>query len=208
MDTSPEPPPDEFTTLREHARAALTVHGSRFLARAVPVGGKEECEEILGGIRKEYFDATHHPYAYRLSPGGMLFRAYDDGEPSGTAGRPILGAIDGAGLTGVLVVVTRYFGGTKLGAGGLARAYRDAARDALRAGGRSTQYLCDTVGVTVSHALVGPVLRAVAAAGGRIADSRYGEEVEMAIEIRRSRSAGLRSALLEGTAGAARVTVR
>ena len=208
MDTSPASPSDEFTTLRARARAALTVRASRFLAQALPVKGKEECEEILGLIRKEYFDATHHPYAYRLSPDGMLFRAHDDGEPSGTAGRPILGAIEGSGLTGVLVVVTRYFGGTKLGAGGLARAYRGAAEAALSAGGRSTQYLCDTLGVTVPHSLVGPVIRAVAAAGGHIADSRYGEEVEMAIEIRRSRAAGLRVALLEGTAGAVRFIER
>lgn len=193
---------DEYTTLRARARAAVTVRGSRFLAQAVPVREKDECDEVLRGVRKEYFDATHHCFAYRLGPDGMQFRTNDDGEPSGTAGKPILSAIDGAELTGVMVVVTRYFGGTKLGAGGLARAYRQAAELALGAGERLTRYICDVLPVSFPHACVGPVMRAVTAAGGRIASSRYEMEVHMEIEIRRSRTKGLRTALLEGTSGA------
>ncbi len=199
---------DEFTTLRDRARAALTVRGSRFLAEAVPVRGKDECDEVLRALRKEYFDATHHCFAYRLGPEGMQFRTTDDGEPGGTAGKPILAAIDGAGLRDVMVVVTRYFGGTKLGAGGLARAYRRAAELALGAGERVTRYLCDVLRVSLPHACVGPVMRAVAAAGGRIASSRYEQEVHMEIEIRRTRTEGLRAALLEGTSGAVRFSDR
>jgi uncharacterized YigZ family protein len=156
------------------------------------------------GVRKEYFDATHHCFAYRLGPDGKQFRRNDDGEPSGTAGKPILSAIDGRGLVGVIVVVTRYFGGTKLGAGGLARAYRQAAELALGAGERRTMYIPEVFAVSFSHACTGPVMRAVSAAGGRIVSSRYELEVHMVIEIRRSRTEGLRSALLEGTGGGVR----
>jgi uncharacterized YigZ family protein len=195
---------DEYTTLRARARAALTVRGSRFLAQAFPVRDKDECDELLRGVRKEYFDATHHCFAYRLGPEGMQFRTNDDGEPSGTAGKPILVAIDGAKLNGVMVVVTRYFGGTKLGAGGLSRAYRQAAEMAIGAGEPLTRYLCDVVPVSFPHACVGAVMRAVAVGGGRIASSRYEREVHMEIEIRRSRAEGLRTALLEGTGGAVR----
>jgi uncharacterized YigZ family protein len=195
---------DEYTTLRARAHAALTVRGSRFLAEAVPVREKEECDEVVRKVRKEYFDATHHCFAYRLGRDGMQFRTNDDGEPPGTAGKPILAAIDGAELTGVVVVVTRYFGGTKLGAAGLARAYRQAAELALGAGERLAMYLCDMLPVSFPHACVGPVMRAVSAQGGRIASSHYDLEVHMEIEIRRSRAEGLRAALLEGTSGAVR----
>jgi uncharacterized YigZ family protein len=193
---------DEYMTLRSRAHGALTVRGSRFLAEAVPVREKEECDEAVRAVRKEYFDATHHCFAYRLGPDGMQFRTNDDGEPSGTAGKPILAAIDRAKLTGVMVVVTRYFGGTKLGAGGLARAYRQAAELALGAGEPLTMYICDVLPVSFPHVCVGAVMRAVSVAGGRIASSRYELEVHMEIEIRRSRAEGLRTALLEGTSGA------
>jgi uncharacterized YigZ family protein len=199
---------DEFTTLRARARGALTVRGSRFIAEAVPVAGKEECDEFLDAVRKEYFDATHHCYAYRLGPDGAQFRANDDGEPAGSAGRPILAAIDGSNLLGVMIVVTRYFGGTKLGVGGLTRAYREAAQRALGAGELLKKYQCEMLTVSLPHACVGPVMRAVNASGGRIASSTYGEDVHMEIEIRRSRADGLRAALLDGTGGAVRFSGR
>lgn len=208
MGTSADIRRDEYTTLRARAHATLTVRGSRFLAEAFPVQEKDECDELVRGVRKEYFDATHHPFAYRLAPDGVQFRSSDDGEPPGTAGKPLLAAIDGAELTDVMVVVTRYFGGTKLGAGGLARAYRRAAELALGAGERLTKYVCDVLPVSFPHACVGPVMRAVTAAGGRIASSHYELEVHMEIEIRRSRAEGLRAALLEGTSGAVRFSGR
>jgi uncharacterized YigZ family protein len=199
---------DEFSTLRAAARASLTVRGSKFLAEAIPVEGKEACEEAVSRARKEYFDATHTCYAWRLAPDGSQFRANDDGEPSGTAGKPILAAIDGAGVLGVIVVVTRYFGGTKLGTAGLARAYREAAERALGRGERLTRYVCDMLSASFPHASVGPVMRAVAAAGGRVSSSEYAADVHMEIEIRRSRGEALRSALIEGTRGAVRFTQR
>jgi len=105
--------------------------GSRFIALAYPVETEEQVKAIVSSLRKEYHDARHHCYAYRLGHLGAEFRASDDGEPSGSAGRPILGQIDSAGLSDVLVVVVRYFGGIKLGVPGLIRAYKSATADAI-----------------------------------------------------------------------------
>jgi len=115
------------------AEAKLVRERSRFLAYACPVAAPEEAEAVLSRLRREHHAARHIPYAYRLHSGEG--RASDDGEPSGSAGRPILSVIEGEDLGDVLVAVVRYFGGVKLGVGGLARAYRDAAREALVAAG-------------------------------------------------------------------------
>lgn len=106
-------------------------NGSRFIAKAYPVETEERIKEILSSVRKEYHDARHHCYAYRLGLHGEVYRSSDDGEPSGSAGRPILGQIDSFGLSDVLVVVIRYFGGIKLGIPGLIRAYKTSTSDAL-----------------------------------------------------------------------------
>lgn len=106
--------------------------GSRFISFAIPVESQEEVKDRLNAIRKEYHDARHVCSAFRIGLEGKEWRASDDGEPSGTGGRPILAAIDSAGLSDVLIAVVRYFGGIKLGVPGLARAYREAAADALR----------------------------------------------------------------------------
>lgn len=199
---------DEYAVLAAHAEASLTVRGSRFLALAVPVRERGGCDAELAARRKRLHDATHHPFAYRLGEGGSAWRAVDDGEPAGSAGRPILAAIDGAGLSDVLVVVTRYFGGTKLGVGGLARAYREAAGAALATGGRGVRVISALIDVAVAHDRVGPAMRAIAGAGGKILSSRYDAEVLLAVEIRRSRLEGLRAALLESTRGAIRISAR
>ena len=106
--------------------------GSRFISFAIPVESQEEVKDRLNAIRKEYHDARHVCSAFRIGLEGKEWRASDDGEPSGTGGRPVLAAIDSAGLSDVLIAVVRYFGGIKLGVPGLARAYREAAADALR----------------------------------------------------------------------------
>lgn len=105
--------------------------GSKFLAFAIPVSSTSQIHEKLGELKKTYHDARHHCYAYRLGAGGAEYRVNDDGEPSNSAGKPILGQIEARGLSNVLVVVVRYFGGTLLGVGGLIHAYREAASDAL-----------------------------------------------------------------------------
>ncbi|MBP5235189.1 MAG: YigZ family protein [Bacteroidales bacterium] len=122
---------DAYKSISARSEGLFKDNGSRFIALAYPVETVSEIKEIVDGLKKEYHDARHHCYAYRLGHEGRLFRANDDGEPSGSAGRPILGQIDSVGLSDILVVVVRYFGGIKLGIPGLIRAYKTSTSDAL-----------------------------------------------------------------------------
>jgi len=122
---------DAYRSIAARSEGLFKDNGSRFIALAFPVETEDQVREIVASLRKEYHDARHHCYAYRLGYRGDRFRANDDGEPSGSAGRPILGQIDSMGLSDVLVVVVRYFGGIKLGIPGLIRAYRTSTADAL-----------------------------------------------------------------------------
>jgi uncharacterized YigZ family protein len=120
-----------YYTIEQPAAGVYKEKGSKFLAFAFPVSSEAEIREELTTIKKEYFDARHHCFAYMLGPERKQFRAFDDGEPNHSAGDPILGQIRSHKLTDILVVVVRYFGGVKLGVGGLIGAYRSAADDAL-----------------------------------------------------------------------------
>ena len=122
---------DSYKSIAAEAKGLFKDNGSRFIAHAYPVETEEEVKEIVAALKKEYFDARHHVYAYRLGYMGDKFRANDDGEPSGSSGRPVLGQIDSNGLSDILVVVVRYFGGIKLGIPGLIRAYKTSTADAL-----------------------------------------------------------------------------
>ena len=122
---------DTFLTISAKSEAVFKEKGSKFLAFAFPVGSEEDVKEKLDLLRKKYFDASHHCYAYRLGVNGEQYRANDDGEPANSAGKPILGQLISCNVTNVLVVVVRYFGGTLLGFGGLIKAYKQATAAAL-----------------------------------------------------------------------------
>jgi uncharacterized YigZ family protein len=122
---------DEYLTISKPSEGLFKDRGSKFLAFAYPVSTEEEIKAIQEQLRNQYHDARHHCYAYMLGPEKKVYRANDDGEPSGTAGKPILGQIRSFHLTNILIVVIRYFGGTKLGVGGLIHAYKTAAKEAL-----------------------------------------------------------------------------
>ena len=122
---------DSYKSIAASSKGLFKDNGSRFIAHAYPVEKEEEVKEIVAALKKEYYDARHHVYAYRLGYKGDRFRANDDGEPSGSSGRPVLGQIDSKGLSDILVVVVRYFGGIKLGIPGLIRAYKTSTADAL-----------------------------------------------------------------------------
>ena len=124
---------DTYSSIAARSDGLFKDNGSRFIAQAYPVETEEQVKEIVDRLRKEYHDARHHCFAYRLGLDGSRWRASDDGEPSGSAGRPILGQIDSAGLSDILVVVVRYFGGIKLGIPGIIRAYKTSTADALAA---------------------------------------------------------------------------
>jgi uncharacterized YigZ family protein len=122
---------DTYKTITSESKGLFKDRGSRFIAFAIPVSSQEEIKTRLELLKKEYHDARHHCYAWVLMPDRQTWRVNDDGEPSGTAGKPILGQINSRELTNILVVVIRYFGGTLLGVSGLINAYRSAAADAL-----------------------------------------------------------------------------
>ncbi len=124
--------PDFYQTIEKNAYAEFKDRGSKFLAFAYPVETQDDCKKIIQELKKEHPKAVHHCFAYRLGSEGLIFRVSDDGEPSGTAGRPILGQIDSKELTNVMVVVVRYFGGTLLGVPGLINAYKSTTAMALQ----------------------------------------------------------------------------
>ena len=125
--------PDFYSTIEKSSTAEFKDRGSRFIAFAFPITNVNEFKEKLDIVKKQHPKATHHCFAYRLGADRINYRVSDDGEPSGTAGRPILGQIDSNQLSGILVIVVRYFGGTLLGVGGLINAYKTAASLALQA---------------------------------------------------------------------------
>ncbi len=122
---------ESYQTIKGHAQSEIKVRNSRFVASVLPVASREEAQGELEKIRKEFWEATHHCYSWRLAPSGLEYRFSDDGEPTGSAGKPILFVLQQRQLVNVLLVVTRYYGGTRLGVGGLARAYAEAATDVL-----------------------------------------------------------------------------
>jgi uncharacterized YigZ family protein len=179
------------------------VQGSRFVATAAAAADRRQAMAFVEEIRKEFFDATHTAFAYRLGPAGADQRAHDDGEPSGTAGKPILTAIERAGVTGVVVTVTRYFGGTKLGTGGLVRAYGGAAAEALAAAEREIRVDRLLLRVTVPHPLIGAVLHVASRLDARVDGTAYDDLVHVTLAVRRSTIDDCSRRLMDQTNGAA-----
>lgn len=123
---------DYYYSIIENKSYEEKIKGSRFIANIFPISSKDDVESVLAKVRKEYYDATHNCYAYIIGSNGLEYRANDDGEPSGSAGNPILFAIKKYKISDVLVVVTRFYGGTKLGVGGLARAYGGVTEEVIK----------------------------------------------------------------------------
>jgi putative IMPACT (imprinted ancient) family translation regulator len=198
--------PPTFTTLARPAEGRVRERGSVFLAYAAPVRSEEEARAVLGERERLHPDATHHCSAWALR--GGVRRANDGGEPSGSAGAPILGAITGTGLTDCAVVVTRWFGGTRLGVGGLARAYAAAAAAALAAAPRREGIAAVRVSVRHPYARTAAVVRALERAGALAVEHGYaaaGETAEVHASVPEAGVAQLEAALAESTAGEARI---
>jgi uncharacterized YigZ family protein len=186
--------------------STLKVLGSRFLAFAIPVDSEEEARKEIAALEREYPDATHCCFAYRVERGGAAVeRSSDAGEPAGSAGAPLLQVIKGRGLENLVVVVIRYFGGTKLGIGGLARAYREAAKAALDAGAVTQREPARRLRVVLPLALIGEARSQLARLGGEVLSEAYGSGgAELCIAVGESRAEELRRSLNELTRGAAR----
>ncbi len=177
--------PDHYTTLSAESRAETRVLRSRFLALAFPISSEEAFTERLDAIRSELFDATHHCWAWRLFEGGRE-RSSDAGEPSGSAGRPILQAIHSASVHDAAVVVVRWFGGVKLGTGGLGRAYRDAAAAALDAAATEERWMYERIAVEAPHRDANVVFRMVHPPEILLAASAFGVDARFELDVRRS----------------------
>lgn len=152
---------DSYLTLKAPCEGFYKEKGSKFYAHAFPVKNEEEIKHHQEALRKQYHDARHHCYAYVLSPDASVFRANDDGEPAHSAGDPILGQIRSKALTYVLVVVIRYFGGTKLGVGGLIQAYKSATSAALETGKVIKAHVTEKVKFTFSYEATNEMMQLV-----------------------------------------------
>ena len=174
---------DQYRTLRELSQGLYKEKGSKFIAIAVPVESVDEVKLELEQLRKNYHDARHHCYAYRLGEEPYEFRFNDDGEPSGTAGKPIFGQIQSFELTNILVVVIRYFGGVKLGTGGLIQAYRTSARDAIENGTIITRVWKTSLEINFDYAHMNDVMRVIKDEGLRVIRQDSGEKCCILLEI-------------------------
>ena len=179
---------DSYRTVAGASEASMRERSSRFLAFLWPVSTEEEIRERLDGLRKRYYDATHHCYAWRLGPKGERERANDDGEPSGTAGRPILGQLLSNGLTECLLVVVRYFGGTKLGVPGLIAAYREAAALSIAEAEIVERTVDARMRVTFSYLVLNDVMRIVKEMQPEVEEQSFDNLCRMTLRIRRSRA--------------------
>jgi uncharacterized YigZ family protein len=178
------------------ARAEIEVLNSRFIATAAPVSSVKEAREFIARVKHEFADATHNVPAYIVGYGAsVIAHCHDDGEPAGTAGRPALAVLRGSGLGDVAVVVTRYFGGTKLGTGGLVRAYGDAVRAVLQVVVRAERVATHTVFISMPYAYYERVRQTVSAHNGRILEEDFGQEVSMTAQFAVDLVPGFQSAL-------------
>lgn len=179
---------DIYHTIKSPAEGLYKEKGSKFLAFAFPVGSTEEVKAHLERLRKEYFDARHHCYAYILGPNKDAWRANDDGEPSGTGGKPIHGQLLSADLTDTLIVVVRYFGGILLGASGLANAYKTAARDAIEHAEIIEKTINERYRLHFEYALMNDVMRLIKDYGLVPQNQDFNLDCTLEIEVRQSQS--------------------
>jgi uncharacterized YigZ family protein len=186
---------DEYKTISGTSEGYYTEKRSKFLAFAHHVDTADEVKELVAGYRKKYYDARHVCYAYMLGAERKEFRANDDGEPSSTAGKPILGQINSNELTNILIVVVRYYGGVNLGPSGLIVAYREAAADALTHATIETRQVEEIVKYSFAYPQMNDVMRIVKDMNPRIISQTFENTCEIVLSIRKSEAEQLRSRL-------------
>ena len=186
---------DEYKTIKTISEGYYTEKRSKFLAFAHPVSTVEEIKEILAVYRKKYYDARHVCFAYMLGADRTEFRANDDGEPSSTAGKPILGQINSNELSDILIVVVRYYGGVNLGTSGLIVAYKTAAADAIEHAEIISRQVEEIVEYSFAYPLMNQVMRIVKEMNPRILDQQFDNTCTIKLSIRQSQAEELRSKL-------------
>jgi uncharacterized YigZ family protein len=196
---------DSYFTIKTEGEVAFKIKSSRFIGRTFLCHTVKQAEKVLENLRKKFHDATHHCYAYRIGWGKeMEFRYSDDGEPNGTAGKPIYDRIEGLGLTDVLVVVTRYYGGVKLGTGGLTHAYSRGAGDVLERAGKVENYITGKLKVFLDFSDYNQVERLIDKYNGKRLKSDFTEKVALVVEMRESFIAPFIKKLTDLTSGRAK----
>lgn len=188
---------DTYRTIRDLSEGYYTEKRSRFLSFALPVRTPDEVKTQIDAYRKKYYDARHVCWAYMLGPDRTVFRANDDGEPSSTAGKPILGQINSNNLTDILIIVIRYFGGIELGTSGLIVAYRTAAAEAIAAAHIEERTVDETITITFEYPHLNSVMRIVKEDKPDVLAQSFELTCEMTLRIRQSRMDALKSRLLK-----------
>ena len=183
-----EPIKDSYLTIAADAEAIFKEKSSKFLCYAFHVESEEEIASHLERLRKQYYDATHHCYAWRLGPFGERFRANDDGEPSSTAGKPILGQMLSREVTNCLIVVVRYFGGTKLGVPGLIAAYKESAAAALDASKVVERTVDTRIRVEFSYVVMNDVMRIIKEEQPVVESQTFDNLCSMMLAVRNSKA--------------------
>jgi len=179
---------DEYKTIEKPAQGSFRDRGSRFLSFAYPVTGEQEVKQHLESLRKQYYDATHHCYAWVLGFDKSAYRVNDDGEPSGTAGRPIYGQLLSSDLTNTLIVVVRYYGGTNLGVPGLINAYKTAAKDALSNAAVITKIVKETYEITYPYESMNDVMKIIKDETLEVINNEFGMKCVIRLAIRHGAS--------------------
>ena len=188
---------DTYRTISDLSEGYYTEKRSRFLSFALPVRTPDEVKTQVDAYRKKYYDARHVCWAYMLGPDRTTFRANDDGEPSSTAGKPILGQINSNNLTDILIIVIRYFGGIELGTSGLIVAYRTAAAEAIAAAHIEERTVDETITITFEYPHLNSVMRIVKEDKPDVLAQSFELTCEMTLRIRQSRMDALKSRLLK-----------
>lgn len=197
---------DIYKTVAEESETLIVEKKSKFISHVKPVNNEADALEYLNSIKSKYPDARHNVYAYVIDENN-IFRYSDDGEPSGTAGMPVLDTIRKSGIVDVVVVVTRYFGGTLLGTGGLVRAYSASAKKGLSESGIIIRIMCDIISVKVSYDLVGKLQYTLASEGVTTEDTVYEHDVTFIVSSPKEDTARLMAKLTDITGGKAEINV-
>lgn len=193
---------DDYYTIESQSEAQIKIKGSRFIGTASPAADITSTEHFIHDISKKYYNATHNCYAFRIKNNGQVIeRASDAGEPAGTAGPPILNVLNGKNLLNIVVVVTRYFGGTKLGKGGLVRAYTDCTLAVLENSNILKKQNLTSLTFTFQYHLTGNIMHLVSQIHGKIIESNYDQQTKLRIEIPYRMVDNFKEKLIEVTSG-------
>jgi len=188
---------DEYKTISNSSEGTFRDKGSKFIAKAFHVTSEKEVKAQLDLLRKQYYDATHHCYAYMIGFDKSIFRSNDDGEPSGTAGRPILGQIQSNDLTNMLIVVIRYYGGTKLGVPGLINAYKKSAAEAIMNATIETRIVKEVYEIEYAYEMMNDVMKIIKDELLEVINNDFGMKCVIRFAVRHSNAPAVQGKFLK-----------